>query len=609
MHINIWARRAALATLDMTCWFIAGISITLLRFSFKLSDEDLTAVLVFLATAATLQILIGFASKQYRNRYRTGSFEDVVFIGVLAATSAILAGIINWIVPLVITAPITVMLSAPLLAMLFMAVLRTLWRSYSRRAGLEPEKQEPIFVIGAGDAAYQLVRQLNADITTSYRPVGLIDDAPSKKHLHLDGVKVVGTRDELVQKAREYGVQTVIYAIHNAPRETMIEYSDICSKNNLQMLTIPSLENLFGSKINLEDIRHIDVADLLGRRQVKTNLSQIAGYLTNKRVLVTGAGGSIGSEICRQVKELGPSDLVLLDRDESALHSMQLDLYGLGLLDTPDMVLCDIRDIDALREIFAEHRPEVIFHTAALKHLPMLEQYPDEGWKTNTLGSLNLLRLAEEFGTQTFVNISTDKAADATSVLGRTKRLAERLTAYYAHKTGRNFVSVRFGNVLGSRGSMLWTFRHQIERGGPITVTHPDVERYFMTIPEACALVIQAGAIGRPADVMVLDMGEPVKIYDVARRMIAMSGKDINIVITGLRPGEKLSEVLVAENESDDRPFHPLISHVSVDELDPATLEDAYADAVREDEVMYSSEAERNWKSDGQVKIINTYKK
>ena len=291
--------------------------------------------------------------------------------------------------------------------------------------------------------------------------------------------------------------------------------------------------------MSLEDVRDVDIADILGRHQVETDLVGIADYVTGKRVLVTGAGGSIGSELARQVHGFGPSELILLDRDESGLHGVQLSIYGQGLLDTPDMVLADIRDEQTVAKVFARHRPEVVFHAAALKHLPMLEQYPDEGWKTNVLGTRNVLRAARANGCRRFVNVSTDKAADPTSVLGWTKRTAEQLTAWYAKGTTGTYLSVRFGNVLGSRGSMLHTFTSQIRSGGPVTVTHPDITRYFMTIPEACELVIQAGAVGAAGEVLVLDMGEPVSILGVAQRLIAQSGKRIEIVFTGLRPGRE----------------------------------------------------------------------
>ena len=265
----------------------------------------------------------------------------------------------------------------------------------------------------------------------------------------------------------------------------------------------------------------------------------------------------------------------MLDRDESALHQVQLTIYGRALLDTPDTVLADIRDADRVVEVFNEYRPDVVFHAAALKHLPMLERHPNEAYKSNVIGTLNVLRAAEAVAVQIFVNISTDKAANPTSVLGYSKRIAERLTAHVAATapTG-TYLSVRFGNVLGSRGSVLRTFREQIDQGGPVTVTHSDVTRFFMTVQEAVELVIQAGAIGRSGEVLVLDMGEPVRIHDVARRLVAQSRRPIEIIATGLRPGEKMDEELFGDGEVDVRPYHPLISHVPAPPLDPAALGD-----------------------------------
>ena len=265
----------------------------------------------------------------------------------------------------------------------------------------------------------------------------------------------------------------------------------------------------------------------------------------------------------------------MVDHDETGLQSTQISILGHGLLDTKDVVLASIRDEDALKLIFAQRQPQVVFHAAALKHLPMLEQYPHEAWQTNVLGTLNVLRAAQSVGVLTFVNISTDKAANPTSVLGHSKRVAEKLTAWAARHTGARYLSVRFGNVIGSRGSMLPTFTALIEAGGPLTVTHPEVTRFFMTISEACQLVVQAGGIGNPGEVLILDMGQPVKILDVAQRMIEMSGKQIEIVFTGLRPGEKLHEELMGDNESDERPIHPKISHTSVDSIPPERLDKA----------------------------------
>jgi FlaA1/EpsC-like NDP-sugar epimerase len=318
------------------------------------------------------------------------------------------------------------------------------------------------------------------------------------------------------------------------------------------------------------DFCEVQPSDLLGRRQLDIDLAPIAGFLRGRRVLVTGAGGSIGSELCRQIQRFEPGELIMLDRDESALHAVQLTLHGRGLLDTPDLVLADLRDSDSIRTVFATRQPEVVFHAAALKHLPLLERYPGEAVQTNIRGTQCVLEVAKDVST--FINISTDKATDPTSVLGYSKRITERLTAYAAAHRDGTFLSVRFGNVLGSRGSVLTAFRAQAASGGPITVTHPEVTRYFMTVHEAVQLVIQAAAIGGNGEALVLDMGKPVRITEVARRLAEQVSPPVDIVYTGLRPGEKLHEVLFGDGEQDLRPRHPLISHVQVPPLDPAQV-------------------------------------
>jgi FlaA1/EpsC-like NDP-sugar epimerase len=280
-------------------------------------------------------------------------------------------------------------------------------------------------------------------------------------------------------------------------------------------------------------------------------------------VLVTGAGGSIGSELCRQVSRFAPASLAMLDRDESALQAVQLSIEGRALLDSRDLIVADLRDRERLHEVFAEHRPEVVFHAAALKHLPLLQLHPEEGVKTNVIGTLNVLEVAIAHGVSQFVNISTDKAADPSSVLGYTKRITERLSAAADDLGEGSFISVRFGNVLGSRGSVLTTFRSQIAAGGPVTITHPDVSRYFMTIEEAVQLVIQAGAIGQGGEVLVLEMGDQVRIVDVARRLIEKADTPVEIVFTGLRDGEKVQEVLVGRSEVSEATSHALINRVS----------------------------------------------
>jgi FlaA1/EpsC-like NDP-sugar epimerase len=310
-------------------------------------------------------------------------------------------------------------------------------------------------------------------------------------------------------------------------------------------------------------------ADLLGRHPAEIDTAAVAHYITGKRVLVTGAGGSIGSELCRQLARYEPAKLFMLDRDESGLHATQLSIEGRAMLDDDGLLLADIRDPARIDEVFARARPEVVFHAAALKHLPLLEMHPTEGWKTNVGGTLNVLRAAERHGATRFVNISTDKAANPSSVLGWTKRITERLTAHASAQGAMECVSVRFGNVLGSNGSVLRSFESQAAKGLPITVTHPDITRFFMTIAEATRLVVYAGAIGEPGEVLILDMGEPVRILEVAELYAAQHDPPLEIVFTGLRPNEKLHEDLIASDEFGECRVHKLITHVSVPALAP----------------------------------------
>ena len=335
---------------------------------------------------------------------------------------------------------------------------------------------------------------------------------------------------------------------------------------------IPSVKELLSGGARIDGVRDPRISDLLGRRPVRTDVAAVAGHFAGKRILVTGAGGSIGSELCRQLHRLDPAELVMLDRDESALHAVQLALHGRALLDSDQAALADIRDPYRVRQIFSQFRPEIVFHAAALKHLPLLERYPAEAFKSNVLGTLTVLEAAAAYGAQSFVNISTDKAADPVCVLGYSKRIAERLTAHLASQTGGSYLSVRFGNVLGSRGSVLTSLSAQVAAGGPVTVTHPEVSRYFMTADEAVQLVLQAAVIGSGGEVLVLDMGEQVRIADMARRLVATASRDIDIVYTGLRPGEKLSEDLLGRDEVDERPHHPLIRHVPVEPLPPGAV-------------------------------------
>ncbi|QHO91319.1 polysaccharide biosynthesis protein [Actinomyces sp. 432] len=579
-----------LPIIDTLFWLLAAFV------AFRLHGDALasTAALSLLALAAlagAVSLCLGYLwLLTYRRRYPAGSFEEATAVATQFGVSALVMLVVAacWAAAtatplrtLTLAATFALALLAALTVRFAMRLMTTYQASqYYQRVARD---QAPIIVVGAGRVGEQIIHLTKFDAASPFTPVGLVDDDPTKRNLRILGVPVRGTVDDLISVCAELSAATVVIAVADFPADRLKQVTTSCAEHGIRVMTIVPVRQLTNRTLQISDIREIDLAEVLGRREIHTDVSQIAGYLSGRTVLVTGAGGSIGSEIARQIHRFGPKELLLLDRDESALHAVQLDIYGKGLLDTRDMVLCDIRDRDALEAVFAEHRPQVVFHAAALKHLPMLEMYPEEGWKTNVLGSRNVIELSLKYDVQTLVNISTDKAADPTSVLGRTKLLAERMTTATALECGRRFVSVRFGNVLGSRGSMLWTFKRQIEEGGPITVTHPDVERFFMTIPEACQLVLQAGSFGRPGDTMVLDMGEPVKIVDVAQRLIAQSGKDVQIEFTGLRPGEKLSEDLVAHSEHGERPFHPLVSHVRVQQEATQAVEEMHAWAVGED--------------------------
>ena len=430
-------------------------------------------------------------------------------------------------------------------------------------------------IYGAGFLANTLIAQMLQDKDSPYLPVALVDDDPAKKHLRINSVPVSGNISSLRQVVRRNNAKVVIIAMADVDPSLVERINAELEGLEARILTAPPLKDMFGNTQGASlDLRDISLEDIVGHRAVDINVEGIARYLTGKRVLVTGAGGSIGSELCRQIEHFAPAELIMLDRDESAVQATQLSITGRGLLDGPDTVLADIRDPEAVREVFASRRPQVVFHAAALKHVSLLEQYPDEAWKTNVLGTRNVLCAAAEADVEVFVNISTDKAANPTTVLGHSKRMAEKMTAWMGHHASGRYNSVRFGNVFGSRGSMLPLFTEQIRRGGPVTVTHPEATRYFMTIPEACQLVIQAGAIGDPGEVLILDMGRPVRIYDIAQHLIRMSGRsDVEIEITGLRPGEKIHEDLIGEGERGTHRGHPQISHTPSPQLDPNHLD------------------------------------
>lgn len=561
------------ALIDTACWFASVYAATALRLDFDVLVTLSVGTLWYAVSAALLHACLGAVIGPYAIGHARGSFEEIVDIGRAVVITTLIGFTVMAVVIHPYPVPRTVPLISGAIALGLMLAVRFVVRTWRNRRAFLATGQQRVIVFGAGEGGRQLVRTMVRNPSAGFLPVAILDDDPRKARLHVDGVRVRGDRLSLDRVALTSGAETLAIAVPSAEAALIRDLRDRADRAGLKVLVLPPISEIFGGHPKPADLRDVDLNDLLGRRAVSMDTGVISEQIAGKVILVTGAGGSIGSELCRQIIRFGPSKLYLLDRDESGLQATQLSLSGSGLLDTDDIVLADIRDLGALRTVFQRAAPEMVFHAAALKHLPLLESHPLEAWKSNVLGTHNVLTAAAEAGVGTFVNISTDKAADPTCVLGYSKRVAERLTAAFAQNQTGRYVSVRFGNVLGSRGSVVHAFTAQIDRGGPVTVTHPDVERYFMLIPEACQLVLEAASIGCDGEVLVLDMGEQVRIVEVAQTLIRMSGRtDIDIVYSGLRAGEKLGEDLFGSYEFHRPTAHPLVSRVVVPHLDAAEV-------------------------------------
>lgn len=426
------------------------------------------------------------------------------------------------------------------------------------------KNQRRVLIIGAGSAGAMLARQMQQNPDSRYDPIAFLDDDPHKVFHSLHGIPIVGKIADLASVVSKYQPDEVLIAIPSAKQWRVKEILKILRGTSMPIRMVPSLADLPDSTVSLNQIREVRIEDLLGRDPVEVDLSEIAGYLRGERVLVTGAGGSIGSELCRQIAGFDPEVLLLLGRGENSIYEIDQELnftYGKRLKRMA--IIADVRDLAKMDQVFRDFRPTVVFHAAAHKHVPLMENAPEEAVKNNVFGTKNLVELSDKHGVKRFVLISSDKAVNPTNVMGATKRVAELILQHQARGSKTKFCAVRFGNVLGSRGSVIPLFRRQIARGGPVTVTHPDMTRFFMTIPEAVSLVIQAGAMGENGEVFILDMGEPVKIYDLACELIRLSGLepgvDIEIACCGIRPGEKLYEEILTAEEGTNATKHQRI--------------------------------------------------
>ena len=439
----------------------------------------------------------------------------------------------------------------------------------------------PVLIVGAGDAGNLMARDITQYHKHDRRVIGFIDDDPQKHGSLAFGIKVLGGRELIGEVVQRYDVKEIIIAMPSLPPKEIAAIVDLCSQTKCNTKIIPGVYSLLEQNVSMKSLRPIGVEDLLQRDPVVLDIEKIAGYLRGKCILVTGAGGSIGSELCRQIMQMKPASLILLGKGENSIYEIHRELgeiYGSKRL-VP--IIASVRDRARMEDVFDQFKPQVVFHAAAHKHVPLMEAQPGEAVRNNVYGSWRTARLAGEKGVETFIMVSTDKAVNPTSVMGATKRVAEKVMQGLNKQFDTKYITVRFGNVLGSRGSVVPLFKKQIEAGGPVTVTDPEMKRYFMTIPEATQLILQAGSMGKGGEVFVLDMGEPVKIVDLAKNMIRLYGhepdEDIKITFTGLRPGEKLFEELLSGEEGTTATIHTQIFRANLREEDPQTIRDQLA--------------------------------
>lgn len=547
-------RRVIVFFSDMLLICLAFSFSFLLRFDFSIPSAQMElfreGLLIVLVVKPLVFASIGF----YQSMWRYASIQDAVEIFKGVTLSSVLAVFTVLFLRQFAPIPRSIFVLDWFLLMALIAASRLCWRMYRENYRIRSSCAGPrTLIVGAGEAGSMLLKEIRRHPHTSYNVIGFVDDDPDKKGLKLHGIPVQGATRNLGMLIRANEIEEVIIAMPSASGTTIKSIVNLCKNANVTFKTLPSIGNMINGNISVSQIKKVEIEDLLGREPVELDREQIGNYLMGKRVLVTGAAGSIGSEICRQVAGFKPAKLVLLEQAETPLYQIEKELSE----NFPELrilpLVTDIRDRKNLLDVFEEFKPEVVFHAAAYKHVPMMEYNPCQAVLNNVFGSKNVADAALACKVKHVVMISTDKAVNPTNVMGATKRAAEIYIQALSHTSSTKFTTVRFGNVLGSNGSVIPLFKEQIAKGGPITITDKRVIRYFMTIPEATQLVLQAGGMGQGSEILVLDMGEPVRIVDLAEELIRLSGltpyEDIDIVFTGLRPGEKLFEELLIEGE------------------------------------------------------------
>ena len=528
------------------------ISVSAIGSSLYLGEEKLTSLIILILVCVTVFIALG----NYKTLWNTSVDKEImmILISVLISTSIcfIVDGIMGYIYP------ITFYIITALITHVGMCTIRILYRTMRKavlyfRVNQNVEKSTKVLIIGAGSAGKLILREMFENPQLNMCPVGIIDDNINKLGKTYYNVAVVGTTDEIEQIAKNLNIDEIIFTIAKIDNVRKREIIQICKKTKCKVKTIPGICELIDGRVSIKSIRDVNIEDLLGRESIKIKDPEVVNFIKNKKVLVTGAGGSIGSELSRQIGNLNPKELILVDIYENNVYAIQQELLRKYQNLNLKVLIASVRDKKRMDEIFNTYKPEIVFHAAAHKHVPLMEDSPCEAIKNNVFGTLNTAKISAKYNVERFVLISTDKAVNPTNIMGATKRCCEMIVQMLNKNSETEFVAVRFGNVLGSNGSVIPLFKKQIEEGGPVTVTHPKITRFFMTIPEAVSLVLEAGAIAKGGEIFVLNMGEPVKILDLAENLIKLSGfepnVDIKIEITGLRPGEKLYEEILMDEE------------------------------------------------------------
>ncbi|PWU25367.1 MAG: polysaccharide biosynthesis protein [Candidatus Rokuibacteriota bacterium] len=545
-------------------------------------------VLIVLAIQLVVFVLFGFYNRWWRYVSTRDMWGAARGVSVACLVSSVTVYFLHPVrgFPL----PRSVAIMDWLLLLAFVAGSRLLARTLIERPAPRElmARGKEVIVVGAGDAAQLMVKEMLRSAALGYTPIGLIDDDPRKRNLRLHGVRVLGTTEELSHILSDQRPDEVLIAIPSASGEVRQRIVDVARRAQVPVKTLPGLNELISGELSLAgQIRPVQVEDVLGREPVEIDLPAVASYLSNETVLVTGAGGSIGSELCRQVARIGCKRLILVEQAETPLFEIERELVSERGFSPCVPVLADVGNRRKLQQVFDRYRPSVVFHAAAYKHVPLMEANPLESVRNNTLATMAVADVSAEFGVGRFVLVSTDKAVNPRTVMGQSKALCEWIVEAYGHRQDvkTRFVAVRFGNVLGSSGSVIPIFRRQIGRGGPVTITHPEMTRFFMTIPEAVSLIVQAGSIGGRGEIFVLDMGEPVSIVELARNMILLSGRDpdrdVSIEYVGVRPGEKLHEELWSSDESVTSTQHSKIMLVTRPAIDGVWLEEELAELER----------------------------